>query len=271
MIAERKERAMPTRIMTVDAFTDRPFSGNPAGVCLLDAPADEGWMRAVAAEMNLAETAFLHPEGVGYRLRWFTPAREVRLCGHATLASAHVLWQDGCLTPEQPARFETLSGTLVATRGAHGIELDLPLWPVTPCDAPAELLRGLGATPLAVTRDATNFLVELASDAEVRALQPDFAQLARLEPGVIVTARSDAPEYDFVSRYFAPSWGIPEDPVTGSAHCSLAPYWRDRLGKSAFIGYQASHRGGTVGVRIEGDRAILSGQAITVLRGELMA
>jgi predicted PhzF superfamily epimerase YddE/YHI9 len=258
-------------ISIVDAFTATPFSGNPAAVCVLEGASDPGWMQSVAAEMNLSETAFVHvlPEGGGFSLRWFTPAREVELCGHATLASAHVLWEDGHLNRSQPAIFETLSGRLSTRWTLQGIEMDFPLRPVQPADPPPDLLAGLRITPVAVTKDAVNYLVELSTEAQVRELQPDMTALARLPEGVIVTSRSDDPAFDFVSRYFAPSWGIPEDPVTGSAHCSLAPYWRDTLGKDEFIAYQASARGGTVGVRIADDRAVLRGHAVTVLRGLL--
>jgi predicted PhzF superfamily epimerase YddE/YHI9 len=262
---------MPTRIATVDAFTDRPFSGNPAGVCVLIGPAEDGWMQAVAAEMNLSETAFLYrlPDADGFSLRWFTPTKEVDLCGHATLASAHILWEDGHLAPDVPARFATRSGVLTARKASDAIEMDFPLRPVVESSPLAALIAGLGSEPVWVGRDAVNWLVELESADMVRTLRPDMERLAMLPEGVIVTSRSDDPQHDFVSRYFAPSWGIPEDPVTGSAHCSLAPYWRDRLGRDELVGYQASARGGVVGVRIAGDRAILRGQAVTVLRGEL--
>jgi PhzF family phenazine biosynthesis protein len=257
-------------IRQVDAFADRPFTGNPAAVCVLDTPAEEGWMQAVAAEMNLAETAFLHREADGWRLRWFTPAVEVPLCGHATLASTHVLYEDGHLQPHEVARFHTLSGLLTARRTAGGIALDFPLRPVTPAAAPPGLLAALGVTPVAVSANEGMILVELAEAADVRALKPDFGPLASIPKGIIVTSRSDLPEFDFISRMFAPGIGIPEDPVTGAAHCSLAPYWRAKLGKDTFRAYQASARGGALGVQIVGERVILTGQAITVLRGELL-
>jgi predicted PhzF superfamily epimerase YddE/YHI9 len=262
---------MPQRIATVDAFTSQPFSGNPAGVCVLDERRDDEWMQLVAAEMNLSETAFLTriADADGCSLRWFTPTREVDLCGHATLASAHILWEDGHIARDTPARFSTRSGMLTARSTPAGIEMDFPLRPVAEAAPPDALLDGLGASPVWVGRDAVNWLVELPSAAAVRDLQPEMARLATLPEGIIVTSRADDPQYDIVSRYFAPSWGIPEDPVTGSAHCSLAPYWRDLLGKDDLRCYQASRRGGVVGVRIADDRAILRGQAVTVLRGEL--
>jgi PhzF family phenazine biosynthesis protein len=256
----------------VDAFADAPFAGNPAAVCLLPAPRDAGWMQRVAAEMNLSETAFLHPEGDAWRLRWFTPAVEVSLCGHATLAGAHVLWEAGRLPPDRPARFLTLSGELSASRDGECIVLDFPTKPVEPAAPPPELAAALGATPEEVGKNGLDYLVCLASDAAVRGLRPDFALLGRLPVrGVIVTARSEVFGYDFVSRYFAPAVGVPEDPVTGSAHCALGPFWRARLGKDHLRAYQASPRGGVVGVHVRGGRVHLSGKAVTVLRGELLA
>jgi PhzF family phenazine biosynthesis protein len=265
-------------ITTVDAFTDRPFAGNPAAVCLLDAPADETWMRLVAREMNLSETAFLHPEGAPgtYRLRWFTPAVEVDLCGHATLAAAHLLWEDSHLRPDQPAAFLTRSGRLVAERRGAWIELDFPSLPTEPGDAPAGLLAALGVTPDAVRfcgRSRFDVLVVLGDEAAVGAVRPDFGALARVPArGLIVTApaapgRADGA--DFVSRFFAPAAGVAEDPVTGSAHCVLGPYWAAALGREALVGYQASERGGVVRVRVDGPRTRLAGQAVTMLRGQL--
>lgn len=260
-------------IAQVDAFTDRPFAGNPAGVCVLAAPRDERWMQNVAREMNLAETAFLVPEGdAGWRLRWFTPTVEVDLCGHATLASAHLLWEDGLLAPEAMARFHTRSGLLTARRTGDLIELDFPAEPATEADAPAELVRGLGVEPRWVGRNRMDFLVEVADAATVRALRPDLGLLERIPVrGIIVTAAGDAAGQDFVSRFFGPAAGVPEDPVTGSAHCCLGPYWGARLGREEMTGWQASQRGGTVRVRLAGNRVILGGHAVTVLRGELLA
>lgn len=259
------------RFSQVDAFTDRPFSGNPAAVCLLPSPADPVWMQDVAREMNLAETAFLIRRPDGFDLRWFTPTTEVDLCGHATLASAHVLWEDGALKPSEVARFHTRSGILTASREPDLIWLDFPATPCAPDDGPADLRRGLGTDVLHISRTCFDYLVELPSEAAVRALAPDLGVLARLPGrGVIVTARSESDSYDFVSRFFAPGAGVPEDPVTGSAHCGLGPYWSERLGKRRLVGYQASARGGRVIVDLQGDRVRLGGQAVTVLRGELL-
>jgi predicted PhzF superfamily epimerase YddE/YHI9 len=257
-----------TRIVQVDAFTDRPFAGNPAAVCVLPGPADEHWMQRVAMEMNLAETAFLHREGDAWRLRWFTPAVEVDLCGHATLASAHVLWEDGHAVRGAPLRFLTRSGALGAASRDGWIELDFPAEPALPVAAPPHLLDALGTSGV-VAKNRMDYLVEVADEAAVRRLAPD---LGRLKPipcrGVVVTARAAAP-YDFVSRFFAPAAGVDEDPVTGSAHCALAPWWSERLGRNTLVGYQASPRGGVVRVELRDDRVSLLGQAVTVLRGEL--
>jgi PhzF family phenazine biosynthesis protein len=261
------------RFTQVDAFADRPFAGNPAAVCLLSPPGDPEWMQHVAREMNLAETAFLVRRRDGFDLRWFTPAVEVDLCGHATLASAHVLWEEGHLKPAEMARFHTRSGVLTASRQGSLIWLDFPATPAQPAPTPIELKRGLGESTRMeyVGRTPFDYLVELESEAEVRSLAPDMGALAQLPVrGVIVTARSTNGSHDFVSRFFAPAVGIAEDPVTGSAHCGLGPFWGTRLGKEELVGYQASARGGTVRVRLEGDRAHLGGEAVTVLRGELL-
>lgn len=262
---------MGQRIVQVDAFTSRAFAGNPAAVCVMNAPAEEGWMQNVAMEMNLAETAFLWPEGVGaYRLRWFTPTVEVDLCGHATLASAHTLWSEGHLAESAPAKFETRSGRLEARKIHTGIQMDLPAdFPVETM-APEGLGQALGAEPLYVAKGRLGWLVELRSEREVRALSPDFRAMVKAsERPVIVTARGSAGSADFVSRFFAPTLGIDEDPVTGAAHCCLAPHWEKRLGRKGLVGYQASKRGGEVRVLVEGDRVFLTGQAVTVMRGEL--
>ncbi|MBM4091731.1 MAG: PhzF family phenazine biosynthesis protein [Planctomycetes bacterium] len=262
---------MPIPLLQVDAFTDRPFSGNPAAVCLLREPQADDWMQAVAAEMNLSETAFLVRENDGYRLRWFTPKVEVELCGHATLASAHVLWTEERVPPDKPIHFHTRSGLLKAVRRGSLIELDFPSDPPSDGSPSADLLSALGVAAEYVGNGKFDFLVEVASEDAVRSVSPDFARLAQIEVrGVIVTARSSSPEYDFVSRFFAPWAGINEDPVTGSAHCCLAPYWQARLGKSEMTAYQASARGGVVRVRVHGDRVILGGQAVTVLKGSLL-
>jgi PhzF family phenazine biosynthesis protein len=261
---------MGQSIIQVDAFTDRPFSGNPAAVCVLEAmPADE-WMQNVAREMNLSETAFLVPEADGFRLRWFTPAVEVALCGHATLASAHVLWETGRLGPEVTARFLTRSGLLTASRDGDWIEMDFPAETPVEAEAPAGLIEALGVVPVHVARNRFDYLVEVADVATVRRCSPDFTRLRAVEArGVIVTSRADGDGNDFVSRFFAPRAGVDEDPVTGSAHCCLAPWWSARIGRNALTGYQASPRGGTVRVRLNGSRVILRGKAVTVLRGEL--
>lgn len=257
-------------IYQVDSFTDKPFTGNPAGVCILDKAADETWMQNVAMEMNLAETAFLYPIVDGYNLRWFTPAVEVDLCGHATLASAHILYQLGILRPEQQARFQSKSGLLTAKKQGDWIELDFPSTPAVQLSPPDGLLQALGVDAVWVGQSKFDFLVEVTSEAEIRELGPDFGALKKLGGrGVIVTSQSSTPGFDFISRFFAPSAGIDEDPVTGSAHCTLAPYWEPKLGKSEMVGYQASKRGGVVRVRRVGDRVMLGGQAVTVMKGEM--
>jgi len=262
---------MGQEIFQVDAFTNRPFAGNPAGVCILPQPRDDDWMQNVAKEMNLSETAFLLQQDDGsYNLRWFTPATEVPLCGHATLASAYVLWERGYLKLEEIAQFHTLSGLLTAKRTGEWIELNFPMQVPSETEIPADLIKALGTKPKYVGETHRNYLVELDSEEIVRNLQPDFSLLKTLPvQGVIVTSKATS-EYDFVSRYFAPNVGIDEDPVTGSAHCCLAPYWRDRLGKDDFLAYQASARGGVVKVSCKGDRVLLGGQAVLVLRGELV-
>jgi len=262
---------MPIPLYQVDAFTDRPFAGNPAAVCLLSELKEDRWMQAVASEMNLSETAFLLREADGYRLRWFTPKIEVDLCGHATLASAHVLWAEGHVSSAATINFYTKSGLLKATRREALIELDFPTTPPVEATPPLGLLDALGIPATYVGRSPFDCLVEVDSEAIVRRLAPDFARLGQIDiRGVIVTARSSTPAYDFVSRFFAPWAGIDEDPVTGSAHCCLGPYWQKRLGKRDFTAYQASPRGGVVHVRVVGDRTFLGGQAVTVLRGELI-
>jgi PhzF family phenazine biosynthesis protein len=264
---------MAIRIVQVDAFTNRPFAGNPAAVCVLrDTPSDE-WMRNVAREMNLSETAFLVPQDGGYNLRWFTPAVEVDLCGHATVASAHVLWQDRHLPENQQARFHTRSGLLTADRRGDWIELDFPAKVAAPAEAPPELLPALGVRRAQyVGRNVFDYLVEVESESALRQLSPEHSCLRKLPVrGVIVTARSSTPEFDFISRFFAPGSGIDEDPVTGSAHTALGPYWAGILGKNEFLAYQASARGGVVKVRVDDGRVKLGGQAVTVMTGELNA
>jgi PhzF family phenazine biosynthesis protein len=261
---------MPQPIVQVDAFTGRAFAGNPAAVCILPEPRDAAWMQAVAAEMNLAETAFLAGQSDGYDLRWFTPAIEVSLCGHATLASAHVLWEDGHLPVGAEARFHTMSGLLTARKEGDWIELDFPARPESAAPAPDGLAAALGAEPKYIGRNSLDYIVELDSEDTVRGLKPDIGAIARLPVrGLIVTARGK--EYDFVSRFFAPAAGVNEDPVTGSAHCCLVPYWAPKLGKTELVAYQASPRGGVLRLKLAGERVKLGGQAVTVLRGELLA
>jgi PhzF family phenazine biosynthesis protein len=255
----------------VDAFTDRPFTGNPAAVCVLPSARDPYWMQQIASEMNLAETAFLVRRPDGFDLRWFTPGAEVDLCGHATLASAHALWEEGHLKSAEDARFYTRSGLLTATRRGEHIWLDFPSTPVSSAAPPEGLEQAIGRKAVMAGRTVFDYVVELDSEAGLRSLAPDMTLLAGIPyRGVIVTAPSADTRYDFVSRFFAPGLGIPEDPVTGSAHCGLAPYWGRRLGKDKMVGYQVSPRGGTVLVRVDGDRVHLGGQAVTVLRGEIL-
>jgi PhzF family phenazine biosynthesis protein len=265
------------RIFQVDAFTGSAFGGNPAAVCLLPGPAEPAWMQRVAAEMNLSETAFLEPRDGGYGLRWFTPAVEVALCGHATLASAHVLYETGLARPGEAIRFDSASGTLTARQDGPAIALDFPATPAREAGPPPDVLAALGVIPPVTGpawtgRSRDDLLIVLAAEEEVTALAPDFGKLAAAGGrGIIVTAPTSRSDADFVSRFFAPAVGVAEDPVTGSAHCTLAPYWCGRLGRAALTGYQASARGGTVRVRLAGDRVILTGQAVTVLTGELTA
>ena len=273
---------MSQPFQVVDAFTDRPFAGNPAAVCVMERAADEGWMRDVAREMNLSETAFLHPQTqhgqAGWGLRWLTPTIEVDLCGHATLASAHVLWETGRVPADDELRFFTRSGRLRAAPGPGGlILLDFPSMVSVECAPPDGLEAALGVRPGAIHFVGSNgmdYLVELESADAVRACRPDMARLAALPVrGTMITARAGGPEsagVDFVSRFFGPAGGVPEDPVTGSAHCALGPYWGARLGKTTLVGYQASARGGTVRVELRGDRVQLGGHAVTVSRGELL-
>ena len=257
-------------IVQIDAFTDAAFGGNPAAVTLLDGPTDTAWMQNVAREMNLSETAFLEARGDGYGLRWFTPAAEVDLCGHATLASAHFLWCEGHLAEDAIARFHTRSGLLSAARDGDWIVLDFPSLPCEPAAIPDGLAEALGVVPISTAASTYDLLAELESEDAVRSLTPDFAALKPFsERGVIMTAKGDD-AFDFVSRFFAPSQRIDEDPVTGSAHCVLGPYWGARLGRTQMTAYQASARSGVVRVELAGDRVHLGGQAVTVMRGELL-
>ncbi len=265
---------MTIPIYQVDSFSAAPFKGNPAGVCLIEAQKPDAWMANVAKEMNLSETAFPLPEGDGYRLRWFTPAVEVDLCGHATLATAHILWETGRLKPGEQACFQSRSGLLSATRSADGwIEMNFPVKLVEPVDAPEGLIEALGVEPVFVGKNVFDYLIEVETEDEVRAAQPDMALLNSVQArGAILTSRgASGGQYDFISRFFAPQVGVPEDPVTGSAHSALTPYWANKLGKQELFAYQASARGGQLRLRLEGDRAMIAGQAVTVIRGELEA
>lgn len=257
------------KIYQVDAFTEKPFKGNPAAVCILDSYATEKWMQDVASEMNLAETAFLVPLNDGYSLRWFTPNSEVDLCGHATLASAHILWEKGYLKQDQVANFHTKSGLLSAKINEGWIELNFPATLEEIINPPIELIEALGIEPIYVGKNIFDYLIEVKSEEIVRNIKPDFTKLMKVPMrGVIVTAKSV--EYDFVSRFFAPEVGIFEDPVTGSTHCCLGPYWDKKLGKDKLIAYQASERGGVLKVQVQGERVLISGKAVTVMEGNLL-
>lgn len=257
-------------VCVVDAFAEKPFTGNPAAVVFLDEPRDDAWRQSVAAEFNLSETAFVEPEGDGWRLRWFTPAVEVPLCGHATLAAAHALWESGRLPPASVARFETKSGTLNARRDGEWIVLDLPALPAGPAKPPPGLLAALADTPLAFRENEGVFLLEMDSEETVRRAAPDLAAWSAVtRKGLILTAASRRSGCDFVSRCFFPADGIPEDPVTGSAHCALGPYWSERLKKPVLTAYQASRRGGFLLVRPKDGRVEIGGRAITAWRGAL--
>ena len=261
-------------IYQVDAFTRDSFKGNPAGVYISDKPRSEEWMRGMAREMNLSETAFLVPAGGKgeFNLRWFTPAVEVDLCGHATLGSAHILWEQGYLDKNTEARFNTRSGLLTARLTDGGwIALDFPTKQVEPAEIPDGLLEGLHiSAPKFVGSNKMDYLVELDDEEQVRNLTPDHSHLRRVKlRGVMVTARSSSPEFDFVSRFFAPGAGIDEDPVTGSAHTALTQYWAKKLGKKELTAYQASARGGILKVVDNGSRVEIRGQALTVFKAEL--
>jgi predicted PhzF superfamily epimerase YddE/YHI9 len=256
----------------IDAFTDTPFAGNPAGVCLLDEEKPDAWMQSVAREINQAETAFLLKRDGGFGLRWFTPTVEVDLCGHATLASAHFLWSAKKLKAKEVATFHTRSGILSARRADGWILLDFPATPAEPCEPPPYLLSAFNALGAPVFQSRFDYMIVLEKAAAVRSPKVDFRLLREIETrGVIITAPSDEPGVDFISRFFAPSAGVDEDPVTGSAHCALAPYWAQRLGRNALTGFQASARGGMVRVEVQGDRVQLGGKAVTVVKGTLEA
>jgi PhzF family phenazine biosynthesis protein len=262
---------MGHELHVVDAFTGFPFRGNPAAVCILDSPADPAWMQQVAAELKHSETAFLHYGAKGWNLRWFTPSQEVELCGHATLASAFVLWTTGRVQQGSPISFDTLSGTLGARQDGAWINLDFPAEPAHAIPLVAGLEQALGAAPVFTGKNRFDLLVELPTASDVCDCEPDMAALAALPArGIIVTAASDLPDVDFVSRFFAPSAGVPEDPVTGSAHCCLGPYWGEKLKKTEVAGFQCSARGGSVKVTLAGDRVILGGHAVQVFSGQLL-
>ncbi len=262
---------MHVKMYHVDAFTDKPFAGNPAAVCLLETTKSDKWMQRVAAEMNLSETAFVTRRPDGFGLRWFTPTVEVDLCGHATLASAHVLWESGALKPAAAAYFHTRSGVLIARKKGAWVELDFPLRVARKCTVPGDLLLALGAKPLFTGCNDVGYLVEVESEKVVRELKPDFSILGRLPLSrAMVTARASTAGYDFVSRYFAPGVGVDEDPVTGSSFCCLGPYWQKKLKKTEMMAYQASRRGGTVRVRVGKDRTYISGEAVTVAVGSIV-
>ncbi|MFQ5589023.1 MAG: PhzF family phenazine biosynthesis protein [Nitrospiria bacterium] len=262
---------MSFQLFQVDAFSNKPFGGNPAAVCFLSERKDAAWMRQVAAEMNLSETAFLKRKKRHYDLRWFTPVAEVDLCGHATLASAHVLWETAEVRRQDAIRFETRSGLLTAARQDEWIEIDLPADTVRPVTPPPGLIRALGLNPVFCGRTRFDFLIEVETEQALRAIKPDFPLLAAAPArGVIVTSRAADAAYDFVSRFFSPRYGIDEDPVTGSSHCALGPYWKDRLCKDEMAAYQASARGGVLRVRPAQNRVFLKGKAVTVFRGMML-
>lgn len=262
---------MSISLYQIDAFTDQIFKGNPAAVVPLREPADEAWMQNVAREMNLSETAFMHPIENGFALRWFTPAVEVSLCGHATLASAHVLWESRTLAPSQPARFFTRSGWLTTRKDGAWIEMDFPATPAFACEAPPELVDALGAFPRWCGKTEFDYLLEFENESIIRELRPNFTKLREVPVrGVIATSLAADSQFDFISRFFAPAAGVDEDPVTGSAHCALGPFWRERLSRDSFTAYQASPRGGVVKISVQNSRVLLTGQCVTVMRGELL-
>lgn len=262
------------KIYQVDAFTDTRFAGNPAGVCVLPGPPGKGgeqWMQNVAMEMNLSETAFIYKQDEGFSLRWFTPAVEVDLCGHATLASAHILWETGAADRREEIRFDTRSGPLFVNWRDGWIEMNFPAEPESSAACPEELKQALGLEPLYTGKNRFDYLLEVKTEKIVRELRPDFRLLGSVDMrGVMVTARSETAGFDFVSRFFAPAVGVDEDPVTGSSHCCLAPYWEKRLGRNPLSGLQVSARGGVVKVKNAGNRVLISGKAVSVLKGELV-
>ncbi|MDP4092856.1 MAG: PhzF family phenazine biosynthesis protein [Bacillota bacterium] len=263
---------MKVPIYQVDAFATEPFTGNMAGVCILNEPKSSKWMQHVAEEMNVSETAFLLKQENGYNLRWFTPTVEVDLCGHATLASAHVLKETGLLKKDETVKFHTLSGILTAKLDGDYIELNFPSDPAENIEIPEMLKEALGTDICRAGKSRLGYIAEVESEEIVRKLKPDFKLLAKLPlDGTIVTSLSSSKNYDFVSRFFAPSIGLDEDPVTGSAHCCLGPYWKEKLQKNEFVAFQASRRGGILKLKVAGGRVYIKGNAVTVIKGELIA
>ena len=259
-------------IFQVDAFTDHAFGGNPAGVCILKKDASAEWKQQVAAEMNLSETAFVRRlDEQRFALQWFTPTVEVELCGHATLATAHVLWQTDLVDEADSIFFETRSGVLTCKNMAGKVQMNFPANAAHDFAVDQGIIDCLGVNPIYTGKNTFDLLIEVASENEVRRASVDFNRL-REEPvrGVILTSRSEKAEFDFVSRFFAPASGVDEDPVTGSAHCCLGPYWGPKIGKTELVGFQASHRGGKVNISLADDRVFLLGQAVTVLRGSIL-
>ncbi len=259
------------QLYQVDAFTEEPFKGNPAAVCLLEAPESETWMQSLAAEMNLSETAFLLPEGKAWRLRWFTPTTEVDLCGHATLASAYVLFTQQPASQQNPLIFNTRSGQLSARWKDGKVELDFPVMHFAPLEILPKIEKILGFNPVAAVFSGNYYLFEAQDSKQVLHCTPDFTALASLPmPEVMITASSADPQFDFISRFFAPQLGINEDPVTGSAHCLLTPYWAEKLGKSTLKAFQASQRGGLLEVKLQGEHVLITGAAKLIFKGHLM-
>lgn len=261
---------MKSKIYVVDAFTKTPFTGNPACVCFLQEAKEDQWMQNVAFEMRLSETAFLFQQEDGFSLRWFTPKTEVDLCGHATLAAAHILWETGILKPDETAKFETNSGTITADKVDDLVEMKFPILYQRPADFNPELISAFNITPMYVGSFENKLLIEVDGEEIVKSIEPDFRKLQQFdERAVVITSLAESEEYDFVSRHFAPWVGVYEDPVTGSNHSCLGPYWARRLDKTELKAYQASPRGGMLNLRVEKDCVYIGGNAITVYEGEL--
>ena len=258
-------------IVQIDAFTSEPFKGNPAAVCLMDAPGNDDWMKNVAREMNLSETAFLYPIEGGYHLRWLTPNSEVDLCGHGTLATAHFLFEDEHEPTDKSIKFKTRVGWVSASKEGDYIALDFPVNIPEEIDAPQDIHEALGAEAIYVGRYPKAYLVELVNDSAVRELKPDLTALESLDqPKICVTAKDSTGKADFVARLFAPAIGIPEDPVNGNSHTALTPYWSAKLGKETLKSHFVSERGGEIKVKLDGNRVKISGQAVTVMRARLL-